>query len=169
MAAKHSATHDDALALLHEDHERVKDLFAQFDKAVERRPEIVEEVCGALNAHTQLEEELFYPAVQEHIRRGNLVEEARVEHDTVKQLISKLQSGLLDNAARDATFRVMSRLVLQHVALEEQQLFPEVRAGDLDLAALGRKMRERQEGLEQNPVLTQGQHSTARRSHEPAS
>ncbi|HZP13192.1 MAG TPA: hemerythrin domain-containing protein [Nevskiaceae bacterium] len=161
--------HDDALALLHDDHERVKQLFAQFDQSRERRNEIVEQACSALSAHTQLEESLFYPAAQEHIRRGNLVEEARVEHDSVKQLISKLQSGLLDDAARDATFRVMARMVAQHIAQEEQELFPEVRASDLDLAALGEKMRSQHQDLQEHPVLTTGQHSTARASHEPAS
>jgi iron-sulfur cluster repair protein YtfE (RIC family) len=171
MASKHSPAEprDDALVLLHQDHERVKRLFAQFDQVPEGRSEIVEAACSALSAHTQLEEELFYPAVQEHIKRGNLVEEARVEHDTVKQLSSKLQSGLLDDAARDATFRVMARVVTQHIALEERELFPDVRGSDLDLVALGERMRSHQQGLQQNPVLTKGQHSTARRSHEPAS
>src|SRR4051794_3586915 len=55
---------DDALTLLHQEHEQVKQLFAQFDQAADRRAGIVEQVCGALSAHTQLEEELFYPAVQ---------------------------------------------------------------------------------------------------------
>jgi iron-sulfur cluster repair protein YtfE (RIC family) len=160
---------DDALTLLHEDHQRVKALFAQFEKAPDRRNAIVEEACSALSAHTQLEEALFYPAAQEHIRRGNLVEEARVEHDSVRQLLGKLQSGLLDDAARDATFHVMARMVDAHIAQEEQQLFPEVRGSDLDLVALGRKMREHHEGLQDNPVLTQGQHTTGRSSHEPAS
>ncbi len=171
MASKHSPTEprDDALTLLHEDHERVKHLFTQFDKASDRRTAIVEEACSALSAHMQLEEALFYPAVQEHIRRGNLVEEARVEHDSVKQLASKLQSGLLDDAARDATFLVMARMAALHIAQEEQQLFPEVRGSDLDLVALGRKMRGHLEGLQAHPVLTQGQHSTARASNEPAS
>jgi len=171
MATQHppAASAHDALALLHEDHERVKQLFAQFDKSGDRRNEIVEQACSALSAHTQLEETLFYPAAQEHIRRGNLVEEARVEHDSVKQLVSKLQSGLLDDAARDATFRVMARMVVQHIAQEEQQLFPEVRASDLDLVALGERMRSHHDDLRENPVLTTGQHSTARSSHEPAS
>ncbi len=171
MASQHSPheSHDDALALLHQDHEQMKQLFAQFHQSNERRNEIVEQACSALSVHMQLEESLFYPAAQEHIRRGNLVEEARVEHDSVKQLSSKLQSGLLDDAARDATFRVMARMVMQHIAQEEQQLFPEVRASDLDLVALAGKMRSHQEDLQQNPVLTTGQHSTRSSSHEPAS
>jgi hemerythrin superfamily protein len=154
MASKNPPRASDALQLLAADHRGLEALFAEFAGQPDAgKAPLIEKVCKALSAHTQLEESLFYPAVQDVIESANLVEEARVEHDSVKQLISKLQSGMLDNAARDATFTVMARMVLDHIGHEEQQLFPLVRQTSLDLQALGHRLQEQRASLQENPVL----------------
>ncbi len=147
-----------ALDLLTQEHRQLEQLFTEY--AMQRngdRDRLIETVCAALSAHTQLEESLFYPAIQDALDSNNLVEEAKVEHDTVKQLASKLQSGLLDDAARDATFTVMAQMVLRHMQHEERQLFPLAKHASVDLDALGRKMADEKRRLEQHPVLTRGQ------------
>jgi hemerythrin-like domain-containing protein len=158
----------DALDVLIEDHRRMRTLFRAFREQPADKSRVIELACSALSAHTQVEEAIFYPALQEEIGNRQLVEEARVEHDTVKQLMSKLQSGMLDDAARDATFTVMARMVERHIEEEEGELFDQVRKASMDLAALGQKMRGELDLLEQNPVLTRGQHSLPRGTHEHA-
>ena len=169
MGSKHppGSGKGDALALLTADHRKLEALFTDFASRRDAdKDALIEECCLALSAHTQLEESLFYPAIQDELNSVNLVEEARVEHDSIKQLISKLQSGMLDDAARDATFTVMAQMTLTHMHREERQLFPLARQASLDLDALGQKMREQQATLREHPVVVQGQHSQARDSHE---
>jgi iron-sulfur cluster repair protein YtfE (RIC family) len=48
--------------------------------------ELAEEVCTELETHAQLEEQIFYPAVQEESQEGRaLVQEAIQEHQKVAQ------------------------------------------------------------------------------------
>ena len=56
-----------AIELLTADHVHVKELFQQYEaaghRAYQKKQRIAEEVFAALEAHTTLEEELFYPAI----------------------------------------------------------------------------------------------------------
>jgi iron-sulfur cluster repair protein YtfE (RIC family) len=168
MGSQHPLRQPDALEVLAEDHRRLRTLFRTFRESPADKNRVIELTCAEISAHTQIEEQTFYPAIAEEIASPNLVEEARVEHDAVKQLVSKLQSGMLDEAARDATYNVMARMVEHHITMEEELLFEQVRKSTVDLKALADKMRADRELLERHPVLTQGQHSQARSSNEPA-
>src|SRR5262249_28012292 len=57
----------DAITMLQEDHQRVRDLFQKYDASRDPRVQrvIAEEACTELEIHTQMEEEIFYPAVAE--------------------------------------------------------------------------------------------------------
>jgi iron-sulfur cluster repair protein YtfE (RIC family) len=79
---------EDAIAMLQEDHRRVRDLFQEYEAAMDPRTkrELAEEVCTELETHAQLEEQIFYPAVQEESQEGRaLVQEAIQEHQKVAQ------------------------------------------------------------------------------------
>src|SRR5437870_586658 len=75
-----SASEVDAIEMLIEDHQRVKELFEQFedDKEDEREglEDLVAEICIELTIHPQLEEEIFYPAVRRRIEDDELMDEA---------------------------------------------------------------------------------------------
>jgi hypothetical protein len=62
----------DAIAMLKADHQRVRDLFAQYDAAdnVETKRMLAEQVFTELEMHAQLEENVFYPAVNEETEEG---------------------------------------------------------------------------------------------------
>src|SRR5215216_4293601 len=84
----------DAIAMLKEDHQRVKDLFAQYEAAnnAEAKWRLAEEAFVELETHAQLEETIFYPSVNEETEEGpELVKESLHEHATVKQLIQELR------------------------------------------------------------------------------
>jgi len=63
----------DALALLKADHDKVRNLFREFeslkgiDDEDERKSELVDEICYELTLHTMLEEEIFYPVLRSAI------------------------------------------------------------------------------------------------------
>ncbi|HZQ72190.1 MAG TPA: hemerythrin domain-containing protein [Burkholderiales bacterium] len=141
-----------ALALLKEDHDKVKEAFEQFEKMdrsdVERCRELVERVCADLRMHTTLEEEIVYPAVREAIDDEDLMNEAAVEHESAKTLIAQLETMEPDDPNYYATFTVLGEYVMHHVEEEEGEMFPQAKkAKDLDLEALGEQMKARKEEL----------------------
>jgi hemerythrin-like domain-containing protein len=117
----------DAIAMLKADHQRVKDLFAQYEAAdnVDTKRTLAEQVFVELDMHTQLEENVFYPAVNEETDEGPaLVQESLSEHETVKILIQELQSMAQDTDAFDAKFQELIQQVAHHVEEEEAAMFP---------------------------------------------
>ena len=141
----------DALALLKEDHAKVKQSFKEFEK-LDREDkttmqEMVRAVCSELKVHAMLEEEIFYPAVREAIEDEDLLNEAQVEHTSAKDLIRQLENMKPDDPMYEATFRVLGEYVLHHAKEEESEMFPQVRKSDLDLEALAEKLMARKEEL----------------------
>ena len=117
----------DAIALLKADHQRVKDLFAQYEAAasVATKRTLAEHVFVELETHAQLEENVFYPAVNEETDKGpELVQESLSEHETVKHLIQELRSMAQDTDAFDAKFQELIQHVAHHVEEEEAAMFP---------------------------------------------
>jgi hemerythrin-like domain-containing protein len=117
----------DAIAMLKADHQRVKDLFAQYEAAdnVETKRTLAEQVFVELETHAQLEENVFYPTVNEETDEGpELVKESLSEHETVKQLIQELRGMAHDTDEFDAKFQELIRNVAHHVEEEETEMFP---------------------------------------------
>ncbi len=143
---------NDAISMLIEDHEHVKDLFEQFeglgDRAMVSKKKLVDEICNELTKHTMIEEELFYPAVRSIGKEfEDTIDEAVVEHASAKQLIAQLLSMDAGDDLYDAKVTVLSEQIDHHVEEEENELFPKVRKSALDLVALGRQMEERKQQI----------------------
>jgi hemerythrin superfamily protein len=141
-----------AIDLLKEDHDKVKKAFKEFEKLdrsdTETCRQVVRTVCEDLRVHTSLEEEIFYPAVREAIDDEDIMNEAAVEHETAKMLIDQLENMDADDPNYYATFTVLGEYVMHHVKEEEGEMFPQAKkAKDLDLEALGERMRARKEEL----------------------
>ncbi|WP_343699176.1 hemerythrin domain-containing protein [Caulobacter sp.] len=139
----------DAIALLEADHREVEDYFETYDgltDAAEKKA-LADKICLALKVHTQIEEEFFYPPAREKTGDGDLIDEAIVEHMGAKTLIAQIEAGLPDQPLYDAKVKVLGEQVRHHVEEEESELFPEVRATDLDLIALGAKLSARKAEL----------------------
>lgn len=143
----------DAIELLKNDHDEVDELFEAYDKAKEdgrarEKTAIADQICRALTVHAAIEEELFYPAVRrERGETGDLVDEAAVEHQTLKDIIGRLEAAPASDPLYDAGVKVLKEYVKHHVKEEESELFPRVRKLDIDLAALGARMQARKEAL----------------------
>ena len=117
----------DAIAMLKADHQRVRELFAQYEAAenVESKRTLAEHVFVELETHAQLEENIFYPAVNEGTDEGpKMVKESMQEHQTVKHLIQELQGMAHDTDEFDAKFQALIQHVGHHVAEEESEMFP---------------------------------------------
>ena len=136
----------DAIAMLKVDHQRVKDLFAQYEatSSPATKRTLAEEVFRELETHAQLEENVFYPTVNEETEEGpELVKESLSEHETVKILIQELRSMAHETDEFDAKFHELIQNVEHHVEEEEAEMFPlaeEELADDLD--EMGEEMQE---------------------------
>ena len=142
----------DAIALLTADHREVTELFEQFEKLTDRakvsKKKLADQICTALRVHTQIEEEIFYPAVREAIDEAeDKLDEAVVEHAAAKDLIQQIQEMDPDEDLYDAKVKVLSEEIEHHVEEEEKELFPMVKKSGLDLAALGQEMASRKQEL----------------------
>jgi hypothetical protein len=141
----------DAIKLLKTDHEEVEKLFDKYEKSHKKmtssqKKSIADEICRMLTVHTQIEEEIFYPACRGKVD-DELVPEAVVEHQSAKDLIAKIASGKPGNEEYDAWVMVLGEYIKHHVKEEHTELFPQARKADLDLKALGQEMAERKESL----------------------
>ena len=140
----------DALRMLKDDHDKVKGLFEKFESARrddKKKGEIAQTICQELTVHTQLEEEIFYPAVREAIDDEDVMNEAVVEHGSAKDLIAEIEKMSPDEDMFDAKVKVLGEFVNHHIREEQNEMFPQVRKTDLDLNALGDQMRSRKQQL----------------------
>ncbi|MFO1431710.1 MAG: hemerythrin domain-containing protein [Candidatus Competibacteraceae bacterium] len=143
------ANKQDAISILKKDHGRVQKIFQDFDKAQDQKTKqkLVETACNELAIHSQIEEELFYPAVRQALGDSKLVEEASVEHESASQLINKLQEMQPGQEKYEAVFTVLGEYVNHHITEEEDEMFPKIKKSNLDLEALGQQIMERKEQL----------------------
>ena len=139
----------DAIALLKADHEAVSQLFAEYEKTrlSSNKKALVAEICTALSVHTQIEEEIFYPAFKAALKDKLLVPEATVEHTGVKDLIAQLEGIEPDGEMYDAKVKVLSEYVKHHVKEEQNEMFPKAKASSLDMLDLGARMAARKDEL----------------------
>jgi hemerythrin superfamily protein len=126
----------DAIDLLKADHKEVKGWFKRYEKLHDdgEKGELAARICNALTVHTQIEEEFFYPEAREETEEDDLLDEAKVEHMSAKQLISEIESMEPGEELYDAKVKVLGEYVNHHVKEEEEELFPKVRKSDMDLA-----------------------------------
>jgi hemerythrin superfamily protein len=138
-----------AIDLLEEDHRQVEGFFDEYEELEDAsdKNELAVKICTALQAHTEIEEGIFYPAAREAIENPELIDEAIVEHASAKQLIAEIENMKPGDELYDAKLKVLQEQVLHHVEEEEGELFPQVEASELDLDALGQKMAERKAAL----------------------
>lgn len=131
----------DALSLLTADHNRVRGLFARFQTAEETKDAalmavLARTIVTELGVHTQIEEKIFYPAVNavdEELHDS--VSEGVEEHHVAKTLIAELEMLGPDDDAWVAKMKVLIESVEHHAGEEETEMFPETRKA-FDQAAL---------------------------------
>jgi hypothetical protein len=141
----------DALQLLAQDHRKVEELFEKFEKAsgAEQKQTIVQQICTELKVHSMIEEEIYYPAIRGKVQDDDL-DEAYVEHDGAKVLINELEASEPNEEFYDAKVKVLQEQIEHHVKEEEKQqdnLFQQTRAAQVDLKALGERMAARKAEL----------------------
>jgi hypothetical protein len=145
----------DAIDLLKQDHDDVDALFKEYDMLADDgkrasnadRRDLSRQICGMLVIHTMVEEEIFYPAASRSGVDPQLMSEAKVEHASAKDLIAQIGAMDAGDVLYDAKVKVLAEYIRHHVKEEEHEMFPACRKTDMDLHALGKKIKSRKEAL----------------------
>lgn len=146
----------DACDLLDADHRAVKKLFKQYEEltnsrarnTAQKKMDLAREICQELTVHTQIEEEIFYPALRAVLKDTDLLAEATVEHQSAKDLIAQIESADEADEAFDAKVTVLGEYIDHHVKEERNELFPKARsARKLDLVSMRDELEQRKEEL----------------------
>jgi hemerythrin-like domain-containing protein len=143
----------EAIQLLRNDHRRVRRLLRRFANADgARREKFRTRLEHELSVHTQLEEEIFYPAYRQAALNGadrRLYFEAVEDHNAIDLILPQVNASV-DADELAAKAKVLRRLVRRHIRREERRLFR--RAKDLfgraERLSLGRQMQQRRTELE---------------------
>ncbi|MBB1247026.1 hemerythrin domain-containing protein, partial [Streptomyces durbertensis] len=141
------------------DHREVEELFGRIEALPAgdaRRKEFVEAVTVELVRHSVAEEAHLYPAVREHVPGGDELADREIEdHGRVERLLKGLEGLDADDPSFDELVGTLTREVREHVADEEQNLFPALRraTGPETLEKLGDKVRRAKKVAPTRPCL----------------
>jgi hypothetical protein len=149
-----------AIAIILKDHDKVKELFDQFESAETsaQREKIIIAAITELKIHAAIEEEIFYPTVRKHVGK-DLMNEADEEHHVARVLIAELDATGRENDHRDAKFKVLAESVRHHIKEEENEVLPKARELKIDFEALGREILDRKEELREDGVPADAEHA----------
>ena len=138
-----------AIDLLKADHEKVKSILSQLsestDRAVKKRTELLEKLELEVSIHTQLEEEILYPAYKAAGGKAEteMYYEAKEEHRTVDSLVLPDLKGTDPTSPEFAgRVKVIKELLEHHIEEEETDMFPHAKKilGKAKLDELGDQM-----------------------------
>ena len=135
-----------ATKLIRMDHTHVLSNFHRYemDAPTDKKRAIVNVICLGLEVHAQLEEEIFYPALEEASADDEVLVKSKPEHDEMRRLIGELRAMEPTDEDYDSKVLELMRDVMHHVADEETVLLPAAELLLKDrLSELGAQMTKR--------------------------
>jgi iron-sulfur cluster repair protein YtfE (RIC family) len=137
----------DACALLDSDHQKVEQLFAEYQSAGNdqtKKSRLAQTICLELTVHATIEEEVFYPAFRKAAGDNEMVDEAEQEHQEARDLITEIE----DAEQMDPLMAELQKAIEHHVKEERDEMFPKARkTSGLDLMALANQLESRKREL----------------------
>lgn len=126
--------------LLTEDHREVDGLIAQLEGGADK--ETFTKLKNALMLHTQIEEEIYYPALEDFEQSEELIDEAYQEHSDVEQLLDDMSATEPNSEEFQDLLFQLKESINHHVEEEEGQVFPlsETLLGEDALERMGNEM-----------------------------
>jgi uncharacterized protein (TIGR02271 family) len=139
----------DAITVLLEQHDEIRQLFGRFGELSPRpskkKQRLVHDMVTHLLRHARIEEQLFYPFVRNELPDiAGEVDEDLEEHHVAELLLSELAAMAPAATRYDAKVAVLIQTMSAHLDDEEEQLFPRVReeVSELSRRELGVAMAE---------------------------
>ncbi|HEX6995065.1 MAG TPA: hemerythrin domain-containing protein [Gammaproteobacteria bacterium] len=147
-----------ATDMLREDHDKVRELLSQLssttNRAAKKRSELLQKLKKEVLIHTQIEEEIFYPAFRDSKAEESkrLFYEAKEEHRAVDELVlPDVETTEPSSEEFAGRIKVLKDMIEHHAEEEEKEIFPKAKKalGKEELEELGERMAERKQELEQ--------------------
>lgn len=122
----------EALARLHADHQRVRDLFQHYEHSrdPQLRRQIASQVCVALELQTLLEDPSFSPPGADETGQADdtLGADTRVAHQHIQQVMREVRDCDPHDVLFDVHFHDLMDAVLQHMEEAEHTMLPHAAA-----------------------------------------
>ena len=137
-----------ALELLKEDHQEAINLIGELETADDemgtdpRDTENFNRLNEALKLHTRMEEEIFYPAMEELEETRDLARAAYKERQMIDHLLAQLSTMSPSEEEFQDTLSELRDAIERHIEEEEGELFPKAEelCGQNRLNEMGRQM-----------------------------
>jgi hemerythrin superfamily protein len=149
-----------AVDLLKTDHEKVRGLFDQLDTITKQgasdaeKGALVAKIRDELSVHESVENEVFFPAVREILRKKHVLQEAAEDQEEAGDAIEALGDLKPGEPGYDKKLSELGDKIAAHAAEEERDVFPQVENSNIDTEALGEKMSARKKELKQTQSRT---------------
>lgn len=130
------------------DHREVEEMFGRIEALPygdKDRKLHADRATMELVRHSVAEEMYLYPAVREHVAGGDAIADREIDdHSKAEQIMKDLEGCDADDPEFDRLIGMLMAEVRSHIADEEQNLFPNLRAAcpPEALDALGDKVRQ---------------------------
>lgn len=122
----------DVIAELTTDHREVEEIFGTIEALPSgdaRRKTKADQAIMELVRHSVAEESYLYPAVREHLPDGDTLADKELEdHAAAERTMKDVEGCEADDPRFDALMTKLMAEIREHVADEEENLFPKLRA-----------------------------------------
>ncbi|SEG07244.1 Hemerythrin HHE cation binding domain-containing protein [Thermomonospora echinospora] len=123
----------DVIAVLTHDHRELEELFDRFTALpvtdTRTRREVTDQVIIELVRHAVAEEQYLYPAVRRHLPDGDRIADKEIaDHAAAERTMKELERIDTGDHRFDDVFGRLEREVREHIAEEEDLLFPRLRS-----------------------------------------
>jgi Hemerythrin HHE cation binding domain len=121
---------DDVVDVVLEDHQRIRELFSEFEAAKpDQRTPLWETIVRTLAVHETAEEEIVHPQVRRDVDGGSdIVAARRREEDAAKKALARLEKIGANEPSFEPEFTAFRHDVLRHADREEHDELPQLRA-----------------------------------------
>jgi len=148
-----------AIELLKDDHDKVSRLFQKV-KATEEgeHKELFKKIKAELDAHTHIEEKIFYPRLKEKEELEDIVLEGIEEHHQAKMFLRELAGLSEDSEKFEPKLKVLMEDIEHHVMEEEGDMFLKVEKNfdKAELEELGKQMEEEKKNFQKSQKASAG-------------
>ena len=145
--------------LLQEDHREAEELIERLEGletdlddeevGIDEMPQtLFTQLKNALTMHTQVEEQILYPAMKQFDETADLIPEAIEEHQQVDQILEEMSLLSPTDDEFQERLEELKENLFHHIEEEEDELFPKAEelCGQEKLEEMGRQMQQLKKG-----------------------
>src|SRR5947209_3950724 len=118
----------DALALLKQDHDKLRDLFDAVTRTF--NPKLHRLLFGQIRSdllnHSEIEETIFYPALENFGDLTLQIKNNTYEHNNLRSLLDEISNLSEEREEWQTKLKTLIQYAEHHMQIEEDELFPKV-------------------------------------------